>query len=118
MQPPNEIYDARLSQLIDETASHDLTSDDFTTSAKNLMLFSQVRNLMPQPDPTPEVVVPTTPLEKAKAVVAGVWDNETTRVLIKAGGAFGGVALVVYSSIKRDTVLERQAMQQANQRSI
>jgi hypothetical protein len=48
--------------------------------------------------------------------MGGVWDNETTRVLIKAGGAFAGVALVTWATVRRDHVLTREALSQANQR--
>lgn len=59
---------------------------------------------------------PNTVMGKLKANLNGVWDNETTRVLIKAGGAFAGVALVAWTTIHRDHVITRDALSQANQR--
>lgn len=119
MSSPSDIYDARLHELIDETASIDITSKEFLDAAKNLQVFSQVRAMIPQPEPEPAPVPkPSTKWEKVKAGASSVWDNETTRVFIKAGGAFAGVALVVWSTVHRDHVLEKQAVQQANQRPI
>lgn len=112
---PSEIYDARHKELIDETASLDIHTERFAEASKNLKLFSEVRTLMPSPEPTPDPV-PTTVWGRVKAGASAVWDNETTRVLIKAGGAFAGVGLVVWSTVHRDHVLEKQSMQQANQR--
>ena len=108
--------DNRLHELIDEAASLDVHSDDLTTAAKNLADLAKIRALLPDPEPTPDPV-PVTWWEKTKAATATVWDNETTRVLIKAGGAFGGVGLVVWSTIHKDHVMERSALAQANQRN-
>lgn len=115
MSKPRETFDARFEELIEETANHDLHSDEATTVMKNLKLFSECRPPEPEPeaDTTP---VPVTRWEKLKAGTSVVWDNETTRVLIKAGGAFAGVAVVAYSTIHKDHVIERQALAQANQR--
>lgn len=115
MSNPRATYDARLEELIEETANHPLDTDGATTVMKNLKLFSECRPPEPEPEPTP-AVVPTTRWERFKAGTACVWDNETTRVLIKAGGAFAGVAVVAYSTIHKDHVMERQALAQANQR--
>ena len=101
--------------FVDRIAKEDLMSEETTTAMKNLEIFSKCRPQALEPEPTPEPV-PTTTWEKVKAGASCVWDNETTRVTIKAVGAFAGVALVAYSTIHRDHVLERQAMNQANQR--
>lgn len=112
---PNETFDVKLKDLIEEAASFDIQSDEATTAMKNLETFSKCRPPVPEPEPTPEPV-PVTRWERFKCGTAAVWDNETTRTLIKAGGAFAGVALVAYSTIQRDHVMERQALAQANQR--
>ena len=108
--------DARIHELIDEAASLNVQSDDLTAAAKNLEALSKVRTLLPDPEPVP-TPVPVTKWEQVKAGLTSVWDNETTRVLIKAGGAFAGVGLVVWSTVRRDHQLERDALSQANQRN-
>lgn len=115
MDTPQERFDETLMDFVDRIAKLDLADDDATTAVKNLETFSKCRPPTPElePDPTP---VYTTKWEKVRASAAGVWDNETTRVLIKAGGAFAGVALVAYSTIHKDHTFERQALAQANQR--
>jgi hypothetical protein len=117
MSSLNESYDGTLEDLIDRFSKEDMTSEAATTAVKNLKTFAEVRAMLPEPEPEPESV-PSTKLEKVKAGVASALDNETTRVLIKAGGAFAGVALVAWTTIHRDHVMERQALAQANQRSV
>ena len=102
--------------MIDEMTQIDIASDDFSSATKNLAAFATVRPLLPEPDPDP-TPVPVTKWDRFKAATAAVWDNETTRVFIKAAGAFGGVGLVVYSTIHKDHVIERSALGQANQRN-
>lgn len=116
---PGEVYDQILAQLIAEVASHDIHTEEFREAAKNLRLFSESRQLMPQPDVEP-VVEPErvlTKWERVRAAVAAALDNETTRTIIKAGGAFAGVGLVTYTTVKRDHVIEQKALAQANQRN-
>lgn len=115
MTDPSQTFNDKLVELI-ESLPTDLESTEATTAMKNLETFSKIHTALPDPDPTldPE---PTTVRGKVARATARVWDNETTRVLIKAGGAFAGVALVAHSTIKRDHVLERQAIDQANQRN-
>lgn len=115
MSKPHEVYDTRLAQLIEEATSFDIQSEESTKAMKNLEVFSKCRPPQPEPETEP-TVVPTTKWGKFKAEAGSVLDNETTRALIKAGGAFAGVGLVVWSTIKRDHVMERTALQQANQR--
>jgi hypothetical protein len=102
--------------MIDEFDQIDIASDDFTKATKNLAEFSKVLTLLPEPESEP-IPVPVTRWERFQAGTAAVWDNETTRVALKAGGALAGVALVVYTSIYKDHVMERQALAQANQRN-
>lgn len=111
LQPHLEM---RLHELIDEASSHDIHSDEFAAAAKNLAEFSKLHSLLPEPEPAP-APVPVTRWERVKAGASAVWDNETTRVFIKAGGAFAGVGLVVWSTIHKDHIMERQALAQANQ---
>jgi len=94
----------------------DFASEDAAIAIKNIRELSTI---LPPPAPEPAAVPerPTTVWEQLKAGVAGVWDNETTRVLIKAGGAFAGVALVAWTTIHRDHVIQREAMSLATQRN-
>lgn len=113
MDDPKELFDKTFVDAVKEAASHELSDEGTTTVMKNLKLLSEVT--------VPETVAksipePTTLWGKTKAGVSKVWDNETTRVLIKAGGAFAGVATVAYTTIHKDHVMERQALAQANQR--
>lgn len=112
----HERFDAVFIKHVEEAAVLDITSEDATTAMKNIEILSKARPPAPEPAPEPEFV-PTTTLEKVKAGIARIWDNETTRVFIKAGGAFVGVAYVTHATIKKDHVIERQAMAQANQRN-
>lgn len=105
-----------MMDFVDRIASADPVSEDFANAAKNLETFSKCRPPAPDSEPIPEPV-PTTRWGKFKVGVSKVWDNETTRVFIKAGGAFAGVAAVAYTTIHKDHVIERNAMSQANQRN-
>lgn len=115
MTDPTQAFNDKLIELIANVPT-DLESDESTTAMKNIETFSKIHTALPEPEPTldPE---PTTVRGRLGRATACAWDNETTRVFIKAGGAFAGVALVAYSTIKRDHVLERQAIDQANQRN-
>lgn len=110
------LYDEVYCDALTNVRDHDLSSDEASTAMKNLRVLSECRPPLPTPEPeaTPE---PTTVLGKLKASLAGAWDNETTRVLLKAGGAFAGVALVTWTTIHRDHVVTREALSQANQRN-
>lgn len=113
---PHERFNETYVKFVETTATLDLSSEEATTAVKNLKTFSECRPPEPEPEPTPEYV-PVTRWEKFKAGASSVLDNETTRTFIKAVGAFGGVAVVTYSTIYKDHVIERQAMAQANQRN-
>ena len=117
MSSPSEAFDEKFVDLIHEAAGFDLESDEATKAIRNLETFSHCRPPAPEPEPEPRPV-PTTVWEKIKAGVSCVWESETTRVVIRSGGAFIGVALVAYSTIHKDQVLEKQALAQANQRQI
>lgn len=116
MSSPSDAYDRRHTELIDETATFPVQSEEFLQATKGLEAFSKIRAHLPELDPIP--AVPVTRWEKVRAGAAAALDNETTRALIKAGGAFAGVGLVVWATVRRDHVMEKQAMQQANQRPI
>lgn len=115
MSKPRETFDARFEELIEATANYDLHTDDATTAMKNLEAYSRCR---PPESPTEPETDPLEGWARVRDGIAKVWNNETTRVFIKAGGTFAGVALVTYSTIRKDHVIERQALAQANQRSI
>jgi len=108
------LYDDVYTEALTEVKSLDLTTDEATTAMKNLKILTECR----PPTETLEteaVPEPTTVLGKLKYSIGGVWDNETTRVFIRAGGAFAGVALVAWTTIHRDHVMTREALSQANQ---
>lgn len=108
------LYDEVFCNALSEVKTLDLSTDDATAAMQNLKALSECRPPILEPtDSTPE---PTTVLGKMKAGLGRMWDNETTRVLIKAGGAFAGVALVTWTTVHRDHVLTRDALSQANQR--
>lgn len=113
---PHEVYDSRLTQLIEEASTFEIQTEESTAAMKNLETFSKCRPPVPEPDPEPEPVINLTRWQRIKCGIAAAWDNETTRVIIKTVGSAGGVALVVYSTIHRDKVLDRQAIAQAQQR--
>jgi hypothetical protein len=109
-------FDNVYSQALSSINMYDLANESTTSAMKNLRVLSECRPpVVPEPEATPEP--PTTVRGKLMAGTARVWDNETTRVFIKAGGAFAGVALVVWSTIHRDQVIQREALSQANQRN-
>lgn len=115
MTDPTTTFNDKLIELIENIPTN-LELDDTTTAVKNLETFSKIHVALPDPEPAPDPE-PTTVRGRAARAMARAWDNETTRVFIKAGGAFAGVGLVAYSTIRRDHVLERQAIDQANQRN-
>lgn len=113
---PKQLYDEQFNRFMSEIAGSELADDSTTTEFKNFKLFSEITvPAAAEPDPIPE---PTTVQGRILRGISRVWDNETTRVLIKAGGAFAGVATVAYATIHKDHVLERQAYQQAQQTRI
>jgi hypothetical protein len=109
-EPLKPLYDATLSEMIGKVRPLDPTTKEATTAIINLDRFAKAITPTPEPESIP---VPTTYWGKTKAVVRHVWDSPTFQVLIKTAGSFGGVALVVHSTVKRDHVLERQAYQEA-----
>ena len=116
MSKARDTFDARFQELIEKTADYDdLDSEEFTAAVRNLETFSKCR---PPEAPSESEPEPIEGRAKILKTLSKVWDNETTRVLIKAGGTFAGVALVTYSTIRKDHVIERQALAQANQRNI
>ena len=110
------LYDEVYCKLLNDVTDYSLSSDEAAATMKNFKVFSECRPPVPEPEPepTPE---PTTVLGKVKAGMDGVWDNETTRVLIKAAGAFAGVVIVTWTTVHRDHVVTREALSQANQRN-
>lgn len=108
------LYEEVYKELLTKVTNQDLTTDEAANLMKNFKLFSESRPPAPEPEPEP---IPTTIWGKVKVGTARVWDNDTTRVFLQAGGAFAGVALVTWTTIHRDHVIERTAMSQANQRN-
>lgn len=114
MSELNDEYDKVFKNALNEVYQFDINSDEATAGVKNLKVLSECRPpAQEEPEVKPE---PETVLGKLKVNLSGVWDNETTRVLIKAGGAFAGVALVTWATVRRDHVMTRDALSQANQR--
>lgn len=107
-------FDMHLKAAIDDATDGDLGSQENAAKIKNLALLAALRNSLIEPDSEPAPVVPTTRAGRVGARIGKALDNETTRVLIKSGGALAGVALVAWSTIHRDHVIERQAIAQAN----
>jgi hypothetical protein len=109
MDTPQELYDVTYNTYVDQMSNLDVESDEAEKAAKTLKLLTESR-----PTPIAEAE-PTTKWGKFKRGCAKALDNETARVTIKALGSLGGVGLVVWTTVYRDHVLERQAMNQANQ---
>lgn len=113
MDDRTELINETLMDLVYRAADIDIASVEATTAWQNVKIVS---DLLPEQaestEPEPE---PTTFLGKVGRSLAKVWDNDTTRVLLKSGFAFAGVAGVAYTTIHKDHVVERQALAQANQ---
>lgn len=109
---PSEAFETKFAELIEEAASHEIHTEDATVAIKNLETFSKCR---PEAAEVPEEV-PTDKWGRIKYHAAKAWDNETTRVSIKAAGALAGTLAVVAATIRRDHVLERDALNQSNQK--
>lgn len=107
-----QLHDDKFAKLIAAFPA-DITTEEAVRASKVLETFSKSRPLDPEPEVLPDPV-PTTRWEKIKAGLGAVWDNETSRTIIKAGGAFAGVAYVTHATIKKDHILEKQALAQAN----
>lgn len=115
MSEAQDAYDKKLIEMIEQLPS-DLEVNEAGNAVKNFATFVNSRPADPTPVPEPEIVVPMTRWAKVGQRIATVLDNETTRTAIKAAGAFAGVFYVAHATIRRDHVIERQALQQANQR--
>lgn len=117
---PHKLLTETFVDLVERTANIDPTSSEATTAIKNLDSFSKLKPPAPAPAPEPIVTPPPEPTTwaRVRTAVAGVLDNETTRTLIKAGGGLAGVAVVAYTTIHKDHVMERNALNQANQRPV
>lgn len=116
METPLELYDKTYMDFVKEVATMDLASDDMTTAMKNFETYSKVRPSEPELEPV-QPDVPTTFLGKLGAGLSRVWNNETTQIFGKAAIGFAGVYVVAHQTIQKERVLERQAMNQANQRN-
>ena len=113
MTNTSDLLDDKIRTLI-ASVPDSITDDRASDAAKTLETLSKVHTaLKPEPEILPDPV-PTTRLGRVRAGLSKAWDNETTRAVIKAGGAFAGVAYVTHATIKKDHILERQALAQAN----
>jgi hypothetical protein len=117
---PHQLLHETFVDLVERSANMDPASSEATTAIKNLESFSKLKPPAPAPVPEPAPVAPPEPTkwDRFKCGLSTVWDNETTRVLIKAGGSLVGVGAVVWTTIHKDHVIERNALNQANQRPI
>lgn len=111
---PSDAYDKLFTEMVEDIANREFEHDTTAAAINNLVALSKASPHRPEPEPD-QPVVPTTRLGRFGAGIGKVWDNETTRALIKAGGAFAGVLVVANATIKKDHVLERQALDQAHQ---
>lgn len=107
------LFDDVYSGALQEVKAFDISASEATTAIQNLRILSECRPPEAEPEAEPE---PETVMEKLTAKLSSMWDNETTRVFIKASGAFAGVALVTWATIHRDHIMTRDALSQANQR--
>jgi DNA-binding transcriptional regulator PaaX len=104
---PYELHDEASAKMIEQIMNADLTTEEGAALVKNFRTFTESQPHRPDPalDPDP---VPTTWYGKTARKVGCALETETARTLIKAGAHLGGVALLVFATIKRDHVLERQ----------
>lgn len=106
---PQDYFDEAYKELVEKIVEMPLEDEATTTRIRNLRTFSECRI-----EVAPDEEEPTTKWGKFKCGVSKIWDNETTRTAIKAGGAFAGVIAVVWTTVHRDHVIEREALNQAN----
>lgn len=107
-----QLHDAQFIKMLDKFPT-DLSSEEAVRASKVIETFSKSRPQPPEPEVLPDPV-PTTRWGKFKAGASATLDNETFRTIVKAGGAFAGVAYVTHATIKKDHILEKQALAQAN----
>lgn len=112
MSESPQLFEAKFNNLLAKLPD-DLTDESAQNAMKAFETFSKTRPPEPEPEILPDPV-PTTRLGKIRAGLSTALDNETTRTVIKAAGAFAGVAYVTHATIKKDHILERQALAQAN----
>jgi hypothetical protein len=103
-----QLHDDKFASMIAAFPA-DITSEEAVRASKVLETFSKTRPIDPEPE-IPTHTVPTTRLGKIKAGIASAWDNETTRVALKAGLGFAGIAYVTHATVKKDHILEKQAI--------
>lgn len=118
MADPTESFNIVYCEMLDNINNvDDYASDTAKLMIENLAVLTKSRPEPTEPEPTPDPV-PETRWGRFKLGAARVLDNETTRTLIKAGGSVAGVGVVAYATIRKDHVLERQALDQAHQQQI
>lgn len=117
---PHQLLHDNFVDLVERTSNMDPASSEATTAIKNLEAFSKLKPPAAAPAPAPIPVPPPEPTkwDRFKRGTAAVWDNETTRVAIKGVASLAGVGAVVWTTIHKDHVIERNAINQANQRPL
>lgn len=105
----HESLQEKFQSLLDTIDPADSGSAIELDKIRNLQELSKIQ---PPADVRP---IPTTVVGKARATAWNIWDNETTRVVIKSGLAAAGVLGVTWATVHRDHVLTRDALSQANQ---
>lgn len=105
------LHDAKFIEMLANFPS-DLSSEEAVRASKVIETFSKSRPQQPEPEILPDPV-PTTRLGKIRAGLAAVLDNETSRTAIKAGLGFAGIAYVTHATVKKDHIIEKQALAQA-----
>jgi hypothetical protein len=111
---PTDAFNELFIEAVADLKNRELDAESTTTAINNFVNLSKAQPTPPEPvvDPNP---VPETRWGRVKLGVRNAWDNETTRTVIKAGGSLLGVVVVANATIKKDHVLERQALDQAHQ---
>lgn len=115
MSTPEEEYANLYKDQALKVAKLDPKEDTTLAAAKTLQVIANAHPYRYPTEPAPEPV-PTTFGGKFKKGAVAVYESETTRAIVKAGGALAGVVAVIYATIHKDHVLERQSVQQANQK--
>jgi len=111
---PDSIYNEKFNDLVADIDPANFGSEVETQKIKDLKIFSEARPPAVEPTPLPEPV-PTTWYGKAWVGCKRVAAHDNFGILVKSGLAAASVLGVTYATVKRDHVVEKQSMAQANQ---